>query len=440
MTSQWKWFPNRVHGSAEKLTRSEVEHIEALEVIDESYIKNARIKVDAHKNHETPLLSELSKSQQQRIRKFRSTRENELKAIKEKNAESKDQYGRMISPYWDEETRNNTEDLFSDESDFPSLEITPLNETEQLMLEWRVGGAYSVYLAKKKIIEQIEQLGGRYFDGETDGFSFEKMYDDWIFEADADGIPKNLETLYRGGIASVDYEWAKESAEEMWTRFGASYKSRGKTKEDLLNERISFQESNIGKERGDTLGHIGIYDSISKPDNSKNFFEYFSKYPWFDPEIETQITELTMPTWWTPQHQDRSVKENAIYGNLLSSPFWGDTTLENFAQEMREVCGDHESAKEELEELHREQVGDEYYERFKESRDESGKEFINPELRQDVLQRDKFTCQHCGRSAPDVVLHIDHVIPESKGGPTELDNLQVLCEECNIGKGNRYNN
>ena len=59
-------------------------------------------------------------------------------------------------------------------------------------------------------------------------------------------------------------------------------------------------------------------------------------------------------------------------------------------------------------------------------------------LRQDVLQRDKFTCQHCGRKAPEVVLHVDHILPESKGGQTKLENLQVLCEECNIGKGNRY--
>ena len=68
------------------------------------------------------------------------------------------------------------------------------------------------------------------------------------------------------------------------------------------------------------------------------------------------------------------------------------------------------------------------------------KEKIPDTLRADVLHRDKFTCQHCGRKAPDVVLHIDHVIPESKGGPATLENLQVLCEACNMGKGNRYNN
>jgi len=68
------------------------------------------------------------------------------------------------------------------------------------------------------------------------------------------------------------------------------------------------------------------------------------------------------------------------------------------------------------------------------------KDTIPAGMRQDVLQRDKFTCQHCGRKAPEVVLHIDHRTPESKGGETALYNLQVLCEECNMGKGNRYDN
>ncbi len=62
-------------------------------------------------------------------------------------------------------------------------------------------------------------------------------------------------------------------------------------------------------------------------------------------------------------------------------------------------------------------------------------------LRYKVLNRDKFKCIRCGTSpATDQTckLHIDHIIPFSKGGKTILENLQTLCEKCNLGKGNRH--
>ena len=60
-------------------------------------------------------------------------------------------------------------------------------------------------------------------------------------------------------------------------------------------------------------------------------------------------------------------------------------------------------------------------------------------LRWHVLQRDRFTCCACGASPannPSVELHVDHVIPWSKGGETVLENLQTLCAKCNLGKSN----
>lgn len=64
---------------------------------------------------------------------------------------------------------------------------------------------------------------------------------------------------------------------------------------------------------------------------------------------------------------------------------------------------------------------------------------INLRLRWKTMNRDHFRCCCCGASPamdPAVILHVDHVIPWSKGGKTTLDNLQTLCSNCNYGKGN----
>lgn len=62
-------------------------------------------------------------------------------------------------------------------------------------------------------------------------------------------------------------------------------------------------------------------------------------------------------------------------------------------------------------------------------------------LRFQVMQRDGFRCANCGRSPathPGLVLHLEHVIPFSKGGRTELGNLRTACTDCNLGKGDTW--
>lgn len=62
---------------------------------------------------------------------------------------------------------------------------------------------------------------------------------------------------------------------------------------------------------------------------------------------------------------------------------------------------------------------------------------ISKKLRFEVFKRDSFTCQYCGRMAPDVVLEIDHINPVSKGGTNDILNLVTSCTECNRGKSDR---
>ena len=62
------------------------------------------------------------------------------------------------------------------------------------------------------------------------------------------------------------------------------------------------------------------------------------------------------------------------------------------------------------------------------------------ELRFFILKRDNFTCQYCGKNPKEdkIKLHLDHIIPVSKGGLTNKDNLITSCQECNIGKSNKF--
>ena len=68
------------------------------------------------------------------------------------------------------------------------------------------------------------------------------------------------------------------------------------------------------------------------------------------------------------------------------------------------------------------------------------RKYMNDKLRYDVLKRDNFKCKKCGISAKDgAKLHVDHIIPVSKGGKTTISNLQTLCDRCNLGKSDKLN-
>lgn len=65
---------------------------------------------------------------------------------------------------------------------------------------------------------------------------------------------------------------------------------------------------------------------------------------------------------------------------------------------------------------------------------------ITKKSRFEVFKRDSFKCQYCGASAPDVILHVDHIHPVSKGGDNDITNLITSCFDCNMGKKHRLLN
>jgi len=72
-------------------------------------------------------------------------------------------------------------------------------------------------------------------------------------------------------------------------------------------------------------------------------------------------------------------------------------------------------------------------------REYNRKYYKTPHLKNrfEFLKKYNFTCQYCGRKAPEVQFHTDHIIPKSKGGKNTENNLTLSCDECNIGKGDK---
>jgi hypothetical protein len=60
---------------------------------------------------------------------------------------------------------------------------------------------------------------------------------------------------------------------------------------------------------------------------------------------------------------------------------------------------------------------------------------VSNRKRFEVLRRDNHACRYCGAKAPFVELHVDHVIPRSRGGCDEAWNLTAACVRCNMAKG-----
>ena len=56
-----------------------------------------------------------------------------------------------------------------------------------------------------------------------------------------------------------------------------------------------------------------------------------------------------------------------------------------------------------------------------------------------ILERDGFRCAYCGASAREdgVRLHIDHVVPISRGGEDVAGNVLICCKPCNLSKGSQ---
>lgn len=65
---------------------------------------------------------------------------------------------------------------------------------------------------------------------------------------------------------------------------------------------------------------------------------------------------------------------------------------------------------------------------------------MTAKLREFIKRRDDYTCRSCSVSVaaePNLLLEVDHIVPVSRGGLSEVGNLQTLCWRCNRRKSNK---
>ena len=68
------------------------------------------------------------------------------------------------------------------------------------------------------------------------------------------------------------------------------------------------------------------------------------------------------------------------------------------------------------------------------------REWIPREVRCQVAAKANYKCRYCGQSARVVKTHVDHIVPISKGGSDDIDNLCLACEACNLKKSDKVYN
>jgi 5-methylcytosine-specific restriction endonuclease McrA len=61
---------------------------------------------------------------------------------------------------------------------------------------------------------------------------------------------------------------------------------------------------------------------------------------------------------------------------------------------------------------------------------------VRADVRYRVLAAAKGRCALCGVHSSERRIEVDHIVPRSRGGTSDISNLQALCDECNRGKSN----
>lgn len=220
-------------------------------------------------------------------------------------------------------------------------------------------------------------------------------------------------------------------------------------RQDILNEIWKEREDYLNN-NFDKYAEIIMFDSITK--NGKSFLDNYDKETRHIQERRCYAAYITFRSLL-----DELKALVPVYKNYTIINFDCKGMSYDFEKEKR--CGMHPTTKIDMLDTHNELIAEPFTEliRFLKAYLQTCRDYyvyeFNVELlpnkikskrrrtrvprgmRHEVFKRDNYTCVECGAKKSDgATLHIDHIIPVSKGGTDELDNLQTLCKDCNLNK------
>ena len=182
-----------------------------------------------------------------------------------------------------------------------------------------------------------------------------------------------------------------------------------------------------------------LIDNFLNKKNFKIIKRHKEKIEEWKMECQRKIEKSIIINYRTKQYQ-KSLNDNIAYKfyltreqtrymqrNYVRTPYKVVQTVDSFSCDYNFLFNRNEQLK-----------AINYECTLKEYNSKNQRKLMTKELRQQIIIRDKYTCQHCGKYMPDEVgIHVDHIVPISKGGKTVPSNLQVLCSKCNGSKSNK---